>query len=197
MQYALLEITIKSKVMSIRHKIRIYVLSVVLSFLGLQSCSKCECEPCGYIPVDTTPESALTVTYSTTKDLIDGVSPVVRLRVNGVETQQTLSLTDFAEADSTWMEYVQKIPVEGDSNRLEMVITYVKNDSLPTKGSFTLGRKITAQCRGIKTNQSSTAVNGVGQQSYAAALDVIAASGKDSLVLSQDRRGVTIDAFVQ
>ncbi|MBR3411911.1 MAG: hypothetical protein IKG81_04395 [Bacteroidales bacterium] len=183
--------------MSIRHKIRIYVLSVVLSFLGLQSCDKCECEPCDNNRVDTMPESALTVTYSTTKDLIDGVSPVVRLRVNGVETQQTLSLTDFAEADSTWMEYVQKIPVEGDSNRLEMVITYVKNDSLPTKGSFTLGRKITAQCRGIKTNQSSTAVNGVGQQSYAAALDVIAASGKDSLVLSQDRRGVTIDAFVQ
>lgn len=175
----------------------IYVLSVVLSFLGLQSCDKCECEPCDNNRVDTMPESALTVTYSTTKDLIDGVSPVVRLRVNGVETQQTLSLTDFAEADSTWMEYVQKIPVEGDSNRLEMVITYVKNDSLPTKGSFTLGRNITAQYGGIKTNQSSTAVNGVGLQSYAAALDAIAARGKDSLVLSQGRSGVTIDAFAQ
>lgn len=165
--------------------------------VGLQSCDKCECEPCDNNRVDTMPESVLTVTYSATKDLIDGVSPVVRLRVNGVETRQTLSLTDFAEADSTWMEYVQKIPVEGDSNRLEMVITYVKNDSLPTKGSFTLGRKITAQYGGINKNHSSTIVRGAGQQFYATALDAIAARGKDSLVLNQGRSGVTIDAFAQ
>ena len=186
---------IKFRAMNIIHKIRIYALSVALSLLGLQSCSKCECEPCGNIIVDTTPQSALTVTYSATKDLIDGVSPVVMLRVNGVETQQTLSRSDFAEADSTWMEYVQEIQLEGDSNRLEMVINYVKNDSIPDKGRFTLGRIISAHRRGTNTSQSSTLINGLGGLAYAAALDGIAERGSDSIVLSQVGNGVTINAF--
>lgn len=167
----------------------------MLALIGLQSCNKCECEPCGDSGVDTTPESALTVTYCATKDLIDGVSPVVRLRMNGVETVQTLSLADFAKADSAWMEYVLKLPFEGDSNRMEMAITYVRNDSIPNKGRFSLGRKITAQCRGRRTNQSSSTANGSGQQSYTAALDAIAANGKDSLVFSQNGSDVTINTF--
>lgn len=173
----------------------VYAVSSMLALIGLQSCDKCECEPCEYCGVDTTPESALTVTYCATKDLIEGVSPVVRLRMNGVVTVQTLSLADFAEADSAWMEYALNLPFEGDSNRMEMVITYVRNDSIPNKGRFSLGRKIAAQCRGRNTNQSSATVNGSGQQSYTAALDAIAANGKDSLVFSQNSSDITINTF--
>lgn len=173
----------------------VYVVSSLLALLGLQSCDKCECEPCRNCGVDTTPESALTVTYCATKDLIDGVSPVVRLRMNGVVTVQTLSPADFAEADSAWMEYVLRLPFEGDSNRMEMVITYVKNDTIPNKGRFSLSRKMTTQCSGRMTNQSSATVNGTGQQPYSAALDAIAANGKDSLVFIQSSSDVTINTF--
>lgn len=181
--------------MSKINKTHIFTLLWALYLIGLQSCDKCECEPCESCGVDTTPESALTVTYCATKDLIDGVSPVVRLRMNGVVTVQTLSLADFAEADSAWMEYVLQLPFEGDSNRMEMVITYVRNDSIPNNGRFSLGRRIAAQCRGIRTNQSSATVNGSGQQSYTAALDAIAANGKDSLVFSQNGSDITINTF--
>lgn len=181
--------------MSKINKTHIFTLLWALYLIGLQSCDKCECEPCETTMVDTTPESALTVTYCATKDLIEGVSPVVRLRMNGVVTVQMLSLADFAEADSAWMEYALNLPFEGDSNRMEMVITYVRNDRIPNKGRFSLGRKITAQCRGRNTNQSSATVNGSGQQSYTAALDAIAANGKDSLVFSQNGSDIIINTF--
>ena len=147
----------------------------------------------------------LEITYTATEDLLDGLTPMVNLTVNGEESQFSLSRADFVTMADNKLKYEKTISYNGEKGSVEMVISYVKRGDFPNKEDYTIGHALSAES--VTTNGSSRSSgsatgsasigSGNSGMSYSEALDETVSRGNDLLAFGQAQLVSTMSVTVQ
>ena len=147
----------------------------------------------------------LKITYTVTEDLLDGLTPMVNMNVNGEQSQFSLSRADFTTTNDNKLKYEKTISYIGEKGKVEMVISYVKRDNIPSKESYAIGHSLSAEsvttCGGAKSSGSAKGAASIGSNnsgmSYSEALDESVSNGTDLLAFAQAQLISTISLTVQ
>ena len=169
----------------------------VLALVGFSSCDP-EADTNKY-------ETSLKVTYTVSEDLLDGLTPMMALTVNGEESQQALNRTDFVSVGGNQLKYEKDISYEGEKGMVTMVISYTKKDSHPDKANYTIRHALSAEsvttCGNSRSSASASGAALIGSNNsgmnYSEALDETVSRGTDLLAFGQAQLVSSMSITVQ
>ncbi len=98
---------------------RLYTFLIALSSIFCSSC-----DPDLYSDPYST---KLDITYTVTEDLLDGLTPLVNMNVNGELSQFSLSRSDFSTTNDNKLKYEKTISYIGEKGEVKMGISGVKD----------------------------------------------------------------------
>ncbi len=150
-------------------------------------------------------ETSLKVTYTVSEDLLDGLTPMMVLTVNGEKSQQALERTDFVNVGGNQLKYEKDISYKGETGKVTMVISYTKKDSYPDKASYTIRHSLSAEsvttCGNSRSSASANGAALIGSNnssmSYSEALDETVSRGTDLLAFGQAQLVSSMSVTVQ
>ena len=146
-------------------------------------------------------ETSLKVTYTVSEDLLDGLTPMMVLTVNGEKSQQALERTDFVNVGGNQLKYEKDISYEGETGKVTMVISYTKKESYPDKASYTIRHSLSAESGNSRSSASANGAALIGSNnssmSYSEALDETVSRGTDLLAFGQAQLVSSLSVTVQ
>jgi hypothetical protein len=176
---------------------RLYTFLIALSSIFCSSC-----DPDLYSDPYST---KLDITYTVTEDLLEGLTPMVDLNVNGKQSQFSLSRADFTSTNDNKLKYEKTISYIGEKGEVKMGISYVKRDNIPSKESYTIGHTLSAEsvttCGSSRSRGSTEGAASIGNNnsgmSYSEALDETVSRGTDLLAFAQAQLVSSMSVTVQ
>jgi len=180
-----------------RNTTKSMVLIIALSSIAYSSCDR---------DLYSDPYSTeLKITYTVTEDLLDGLTPMVNMNVNGEQSQFSLSRADFTTTNDNKLKYEKTISYIGEKGEVKMGISYVKRDNIPSKESYTIGHTLSAEstttCGSSRSRGSTEGAASIGSNnsgmSYSEALDETVSRGTDLLAFAQAQLVSSMSVTVQ
>jgi hypothetical protein len=176
---------------------RLYTFLIALSSIFCSSC-----DPDLYSDPYST---KLDITYTVTEDLLEGLTPMVDLNVNGKQSQFSLSRADFTSTNDNKLKYEKTISYIGEKGEVKMGISYVKRDNIPSKESYAIGHSLSAEsvttCGSSRSRGSTEGAASIGSNnsgmSYSEALDETVSRGTDLLAFAQAQLVSSMSVTVQ